>query len=310
MRRSGVFSIFNFQFSILPLLLLLLSAAPAFGWGEAGHAITSEAATLALPTDMPHFFYRSFPQLIWLANDPDRWRGTGDSIEGVNPPDHFIDYEYVAGLQLPNQRYRFIDLLYKSGTLRRYGITTSAVGFVPWRVAELCDRLTGEWRQWRFSTPGTTERRAVEADIIHDAGILSHYVADTANPMHTSINYNGWIMPNPNLYANDCQIHARFERDFVSRAITTADVTPYLAPLQMRTDYFATELGFVRASNALVERTYAIDRDGGFDTLRPVDPQAKKFTAERLAAGASLLRDLWWSTWVSSAKAPARSTAD
>ena len=48
------------------------------------------------------------------------------------------------------------------------------------------------------------------------------------------------------------------------------------------------------------------DRDGAFDVFRPVSPAAKKFTAERLAAGASLIRDLWWSAWQNSAKPPKR----
>jgi len=296
------------SFSIL--LLSLAVASSAFAWGEGGHLMTNEAATLSLPTDMPHFFYRAFPQLVWLGPDPDRWRNAGESIESVNPPDHFLDYEYVAQLQLPNQRYRFIDLLHSSGTLRRYGISTATAGFLPWRVAEVSDRLTGEWRQWRFSKPNTTERRAIEADIIHDAGILGHYVGDSAQPMHATLNYNGWIMPNPNGYVNDCEIHARFERDFVSHAIAISDVVPLVAAPEKRTDYFATELAFVRASNALVERVYAIDRDGGFDTLRPVDAQAKRFTAERIAAGASLLRDLWWSTWLNSANPPKRVTTE
>jgi hypothetical protein len=290
------------------LLLLLLIAAPAFPWGDAGHAITNESATLALPTDMPHFFYQAFPQLIWMASDPDRWRNAGASLDDVNPPDHFIDYEYVATMQLPPQRYQFIDQLYASGTLRRNGISNTTIGFLPWRTAEICDRLTNEWRQWRFSRPDTTERRAIEADIIHDAGLLSHFAGDAAQPLHASSNYNGWVMPNPKGYANDCAIHARFERDFVSRAISTSDVVPFITRPQLRTDYFATDIAFIRASNALVERLYAIDRDGGFDTLRPINADAKQFTAERLAAGASLLRDLWWSTWINSAK-PSKRTA-
>jgi hypothetical protein len=294
------------QRRLFAALLLVLIAAPAFAWGEAGHLMTNEAATLALPTDMPHFFYKAFPQLVWLGVDPDRWKGAGESLDNVNPPDHFIDYEYVADLQLPSKRYQFIDQLYKTRTLRRYGISNSTIGFLPWRVAELCDRLTNEWRQWRASVPNTTERRAIEADIIHDAGLLGHYVGDTGNPLHTTWNYNGWITPNPRGYANDCAIHFRFETQFVSHAIATNDVMPYVAKPQLRSNYFATELAFIRDSNALVERVYQIDRDGGFNVLRPVDPDAKRFAAERLAAGASMLRDLWWSTWVNSSKPPAR----
>jgi hypothetical protein len=49
-----------------------------------------------------------------------------------------------------------------------------------------------------------------------------------------------------------------------------------------------------------------MDRDGGFDVLRPVQREAKEFVVGRLAKGASVLRDLWWSAWKNSAAQPQR----
>ncbi len=291
----------------LPVLLLLLVASPLFAWGEKGHLIVNEAATLTLPTDMPVFFYKAFPQLVWLGPDPDRWRGAGDAEDAVNAPDHFLDYEYVSGLQLPRDRYRFIDLLYKSGTLRRYGIYNSTAGFSPYRIAELSERLTNEWRLWRASAPGSPDRAAVEHDIIRDAGVLGHYIADASQPLHATINYNGWILPNPNGYANDCAIHARFETNFVSRAVDLANVLPMVtqAPT-LRTSYFNAAIEMLEKSNQEVELLYRIDRDGGFSLFGPVPRSGLDFTSRRLAIGASMLRDFWWSTWKASEKPPRR----
>src|SRR5205823_8418860 len=81
--------------------IVLLITSSAFAWGEKGHYLSNEAATFGLPTDMPIFFYKAYPELIFLAYDPDRWRGAGDSLDAANPPDHFLDYEYVAHLDLP-----------------------------------------------------------------------------------------------------------------------------------------------------------------------------------------------------------------
>jgi hypothetical protein len=292
------------------LLLCILPAASLFAWGEKGHYIVNEAATLTLPSDMPPFFYRAFSQLVWNAYDPDRWRGAGDSLDAVNPPEHFLDYEYVADLKLPNDRYKYVDLLYTSGTLRRHGLANSTPGFLPWRIAELCDRLTNEWRQWRAAAPGSRERDFIEADIIHDAGILGHFVGDASNPHHTTINFNGWILSNPNHYAIDCNVHDRFERYFVTHAMSTSVVVPHVGAPTMRTDYFAAALAEARESNSLVETAYRLDRDGAFDLFKPVDPEAADFTASRLAAGASMLRDLWWSTWKVSAKPRRRQTEE
>ncbi|MEA2163808.1 MAG: hypothetical protein QOK37_1935 [Thermoanaerobaculia bacterium] len=273
--------------------------------------MTNEAATIGLPTDMPQFFYRAFPQLTWLGPDPDRWKSSGiPSLDASNLPDHQLNYEYVAALQLPRDRYAFLALLISSGTQRRLGLRNTDPGFLPWRIAEMSEQLTVEWRLWRAAPAGSPERSFIERDIIRDSGILGHFVADASQPLHTTISYNGWIAPNPNGYANDCQIHSRFETEFVSHALSTEDLVPKLAAPQLRADYFDTAITFIRQSNALVEKTYQLDKAGDFSTFRyPISPAGKGFAADRLAAGASLLRDLWWSAWRNSEKPPKRREA-
>lgn len=265
---------------------------------------------MSLPTDMPAFFYRAFPQLVWTAYDPDRWKGAGESSDAANVPDHFLDYEFVEGLDLKPDRYRFIAEMGASQTLRRHGIFNSTSGFLPWRIAELSERLTGEFRQWRASTPGSPERRYLEAGIIRDAGVLGHFAGDSSNPHHATIHYNGWVGPNREHYATDCGTHDRFERFFISHAVSTTDVVPRVATATLRTDYFAAALEMVRQSNGLVEPLYRIDRDGGFDLFKPVSPAGFEFATARLAAGARLLRDLWWSAWKNSEKPPKRAASE
>ena len=284
---------------ILLLFGLLLAATNAFAWGEAGHLMSNEAATLSLPTDMPAFFYRAFPRLIWLGYQPDRLRGP--MIDTVNLPDHFLNYEMVAGLDLPPDRYKYLALMDSSGRRAHLGVSNTEPGFLPWRIAEMADLLTAQFRQWRSSQRGSSERRAIEGVIVDTAGVLGHFVADSANPLHDTVNYNGWVTPNPNGYVNDCLIHARFESDFVSHAVSTSDITPKVAAPVLRTDYFATALHFIKSSNALVERVYQLDKQSAFSEFGAISPEGKSFVTDRLAAGASLLRDLWWSAWKNSA---------
>jgi len=294
----------------LVLILSFLVAPSLFAWGQKGHLMSSEAAAIGLPRDMPPFFLNAAGELTYLGPEPDRWRATGESLDAMNPPDHFLDYEYVAGLKLPPDRFRFIDLLYKSGTLRRHGISNSTAGFLPWRIAELADQLTTEFRIWRATPKNSIEQKYVEHEIVAIAGVLGHFVADSSNPHHTTTNFNGWADPNPNGYAIDCGTHDRFELYFVTQNIDTSDVTPKLAEPVLRTDYFKTAIDFVKTSNSLVERVYQLDKAGDFDLFRkPVSAEAKDFTTDRLAAGASLLRDFWWSAWVNSAKPAKRGAA-
>lgn len=287
--------------------MFFLVAGPGFAWGEKGHGISNEAATYGTPAEMPVFFHKAYPQLVYLGYNPDRWRGAGPSADPHNFPDHFLDYEYVAHLELPRDRYSFLDLLAASGTLRRFGISATTPGFVPWRIAEMTETLTQEWRLWRQSGTGSVERQAIQQNIIFLSGVLGHFVSDSANPHHASIHYNGWANSlNPNRYANDCDAHSRFETQFVSREIAFVDVFPHLAAPVLRTDYFSTALELIRNSQSKIEEIYRIDGHGGFLPRRSTG-ESRAFAISRLAHGASYLRDLWWSAYKNSASpAPRR----
>lgn len=288
----------------LVLLIAVSFALPLLAWGDKGHTIINEAATAGLPADMPYFFLRAFPELTYLGPEPDRIKNAGDSQDAVNLPDHQIDLEETFGLELPRSRYAFMDAMAKADLYRKHGLTHDHPGFLPWRIAELSQYLQKLFAMWR--TADDSDRRAIEREAITVAGLLGHYVADASQPLHTTIHYNGWLAANPNGYANDCEIHSRFETAFVSHAITREDVLPRVAPPELTSDYFATGLALIKESNSLVERVYAIDRDRGFDVLRPVKPEPKEFVVARLAKGASVLRDLWWSAWKNSALPPQR----
>jgi hypothetical protein len=287
---------------VLLLAVALLAAPPLLAWGEKGHLMVNEAAAAATPNDLPPFFHRARSRLTYLGVDPDRWYTGGfPSIRAVNFPEHFLDYEYVAGLQLPADRYAYVDLLYSSGTLRRFGIGNATAGFAPWRIAELAELLTVQWRLWRDAPPGP-ERDQIEENIIFIAGTLGHYVGDTANPHHVTIHYNGWASAeNPERFRTDCETHERFEFDFVTRAIELADVEGEMREPVLRAQYFSAAMAHVRESHALLEELYRMDRDGDFDRGMGTS-RGRSFAARRLAAGASLLRDLWWTSWRESAR--------
>lgn len=285
----------------LVVLTILLAAPSLYAWGEKGHYLANEAATHATPPELPAFFHAAYARLSYLGYDPDRWRGAGPSLEAINPPNHFLDYEYVAHLALPPDRYEYLELLQTSATLRRYGISMTTPGFVPWKTAELAEELEQQWRLWRRAE-FFSDRAQIEESIIRLAGELGHYVADSANPHHATIHYNGWVgVPNKNRYAIDCETHSRFESQFVSKHVELSDVLPHLRPIVPRTDYFETGLELIRDSQSRVEDLYRLDRDRAFAYPRGSDA-GRAFAAERIAVGASCLRDLWVSAYRNSAQ--------
>jgi hypothetical protein len=133
------------------------------------------------------------------------------------------------------------------------------------------------------------------------AGWMGHYVADGSQPLHTTIQYNGWTGPNPNGYTTEHKIHSEFESAFVSENVKAAEVAPLIAPAPvLLTDVFTDYMAYLRHTNSLVEKTYQIEKAGGFAGAGT--PQGKAFTEERLAAGATELRDMIYSAWVKSAE--------
>src|SRR5262249_7349210 len=149
------------------------------------------------------------------------------------------------------------------------------------------------------------KREWIEARVVNDAGILGHYVADAANPHHTTIHYNGWTGINPNGYTKFTQepnqgIHYRFEEEFVKTHIQLKDVLPLIGEKARLIENPREEIWkYLRNSNSLVEQVYILDKREKFNA-ETTSAEHKKFVSERLAAGAQMLRDLWWTAWVTS----------
>jgi hypothetical protein len=297
----------------LAVLVPWLVAAPAGAWTEKGHEMINRLAVERMPPDTPQFFRDAIERITYLGPEPDRWRlpgswmpqGWATDVNILNPasaPDHFIDMEYVAAIKLPRSRYEYLRELEKNGVVKG-DVKLETPGFLPYRIAELTEMLRREWAIWRVApsqTPEEKERkRQVEENIIHTAGILGHYVGDGSNPHHTTWHYDGWLEarePNPEGFTTARGSHLRFENDFVNAAVEITDVRPLVAPLRPVSDFFEDTMAYLRDSNALVRDLYRLDKRHALQIApenAAANAEGKRFTAQRLAAGASMLRDLW-----------------
>jgi hypothetical protein len=266
-------------------------------WGAEGHHIVTRAAGSHLPAELPAFFRNAGHQLEYLGPEPDRWRSRQlKEMDDAWEFDHYIDLENVPqGALEASDRYEFIAALYAAGIDR----PQQFVGFLPWRILEMYQRLLTEFAIWR-NMEGDPRRPFVEARILNDAGILGHYAADATQPHHTTIHFNGWAegVPNPQGFTTARDFHARFESAFVEAHVTFQDVNVLMAtsPTAME-DPRGAIWSEVRTSNAAVERMYELELEHGFDPEASPDPAVKDFVVRRLVAGSELLRGLWWSAW-------------
>jgi hypothetical protein len=290
------------------LALLPFVAVPSsFAWGRDGHLMINRLAAESLPTDVPAFLRtpEAVNEIEYLGPEPDRWRSPAEAeLSSEQAPDHFLDLEYAQLIgKLPRQRYEYIADLYAAGIThpkQAADLRPEKVGFQPYIVSEVWERLKSALRDYRELSAKHKDTKPVEAAVLFYAGWLGHYVGDGSQPLHVTINYNGWVnKDNPNGYTTEHRIHSLFESVYVSANIKAGDVKPLVPAVHPVGDEWDDYMAYLLHSNTLVEKVYQLDKDHGFDGAGT--PEAKQFTEERLAAGAGMLRDLIYAAWVKSA---------
>jgi hypothetical protein len=290
--------------SLALVTLVLAQTEAAFAWGNEGHTAVNHVAAERIPASMPRFLRHAVGEIAYLGPEPDRWRSPSEfSLKNAQEADHFIDLERVSWLDpLPQGRYEFYRKLYE----KRASTTTNPddylpehVGLQPYITMEVYGRLKAAFREYRERQASHQPTRAVQQAIIFYAGWLGHYVADGAQPLHTTIQYNGWVGLNPNGYTTQHGIHALFETAYVAANVTTKDFMGLVKSPERLEDPFGTYLAYLRQSSGLVENVYALEKAGGFTGKG--SPAAFDFTTHRLAAGSQMLLNLWYTAWMESA---------
>jgi hypothetical protein len=280
------------------LCTALFYVPAAHAWGNEGHRMINRLAASTLPADAPAFLHSdtALSEIEYLGPEPDRWRSPAEpELVAVQAPEHFIDLEPADALgPLPHKRLDFESKVFAAGE------RPEKVGLQPWQTDEVWERLKAAMRQYRTMAASHEDTKAVEQAIVFYAGWLGHYVGDGAQPLHTSIQYNGWQGPNPNGYTTAHQIHWAFEGPFVGANIHAADIAAKMTPAKaIDGDMFDGYVAYLRQTATLVEKVYQLEKAGGF--VGEGTPESRQFTAERLAAGASMLRDMIYSAWIDSA---------
>ncbi len=173
----------------------------------------NKLAVQALPSDVPAFLRdaRAQDTIEYMGPEPDRWRGRAEpELSAEQAPDHFLDEEWAdlagspcskgtpgcspSGTMLPKGRYDYIRAL--AAAQARHSelpLNPDKVGMQPWQVEEIWERLKSDMRDYRELTVSHGDVVPVETIILFEAGWLGHYVADGSQPLHATINYNGWV---------------------------------------------------------------------------------------------------------------------
>jgi hypothetical protein len=304
-----------------PFLLATMASIFAFApsaahaWGKTGHAVIDRAAIEALPADGPVFLRKYEDYVVASATQPDAWRGDSENFSKIDEdPNHGWFCEQFAFVKpIPRSRYEFVIALYKQyEKIKASDPATAArtnvrwTGTLPYAAIEAYDRIVVCMRQVRAATAAGNDASVPEQNCAFDVFRLGHYIGDGANPMHDSVNSDGWRGPNPRGYTTDRTVHGRFESQFVDGiALTVNDIAPRIpAPGHAQGDMFEAVLAYLDYSGDKVEEVYKLEQRDHFANL--ADKDVREMVYERTAAGATMLRDMLCRAWAESAKPPAK----
>jgi hypothetical protein len=288
----------------------------AFAWGASGHRLIGQLASQSLPAEIPEFLRtpEAARQIGETAREPDRSKGAGEPHDADADPAHHVvvgdDLKIAHGpllATLPANRESY------DTALRAAGTNEYRAGYLPYAIIDGWQQLVMDLAYWRADVAGAKyaktppertwflkDQYSREGLTVRDLGYLAHFVGDGSQPMHVSVHSDGWgDYPNPNEFSAKRGLHALFEGSFVRNAVSAEDV---LAALPVHRDCRCTiqkrVMDYLSTSQKEVVTLYKIEKSGGFDGAHD---SGKQFATERLAAGASELRDMVVDAWHRSA---------
>jgi hypothetical protein len=293
-------------FSLLIVSAALLLPVLAPGWGDVGHTTINRIAAEKVPANMPQFLKHASRHIGWNGPEPDRWRSNLEKpLNDSQAPDHFIDLEYVDWLKpLPPDRYKFIQAVYEYRVRHPQSEIPlpEKIGFQPYITIEVFDRLKVAFREYRQAQAEGRSTSDAEANAIFYASWLGHYVGDGSNPMHTSIQYNGWVGPNPNGYSTAHDVHSKMETVFVNANPEVTHIADLIRAPKHLDHPFEDYIAYLRESQSKIEQAYKLEKLGGFDGKG--SPESREFIRRQLGRGSQMLLNMWYTAWVDSAQSP------
>ncbi|MGH9380468.1 MAG: hypothetical protein ACRD2Z_07625 [Thermoanaerobaculia bacterium] len=272
--------------------LAFLVPTASTAWHTSGHNSLARAAVARLPGSVPEYFRQGADVVGHVAEDPDVWKhDAAPQLREAENPEHFLDVEDLGGRGLAPQRWDFVE------TLVRRGLAPQRVGVLPYAIVEGTQKLTvafAEHRRW----PGD---EAIRWKTLIYAGQLAHYAGDLAQPLHTTVHYDGRRLPDGSSPRTGIHFLADALFDLVpfDAEAAVADVRP-AAP---RGDLLQAVMTRFWSSHGQVDRVYDLETamravdDGGEST-----PRLAAFARERFRDGTEFLAGLLLRAWEDSAK--------
>jgi hypothetical protein len=235
-----------------------------------------------LPAELKPFFMKHQEELVLRVIDPDLWRTLG----WPEDPHHFLDFGVKEYGPYP---FKELPRDYDAALAKFGRRTLERNGLLPWRQQEIFGNLRRAFETMRRG--GTNPAQ----DIILFSAVMSHYIQDAHQPLHSTINYDG-------AETGQQGVHARFESELFERFQSRMSISPAgPRPLTMPRDAaFDVLLESFRLVDALLDADRkAIAGRAAYDDVyfesffKSVKPMMEQQIARAITATASLIMGAW-----------------
>ncbi|MCS7091289.1 MAG: ThuA domain-containing protein [Verrucomicrobiota bacterium] len=300
----------------------------ARAWDYEVHRSIVDLALGALPTNFPAFVHEPMARerLLFLSGEPDRWRNTSADItfSHATAPDHYLDVEDLAPIglrlhELPLFRYEFafrvLDARARNPERfdpippqRDRDRSQAFPGFLPWTLSECVSRVKSAFAFLHAcESYGAYPEETINAreNVLYAMGILSHFVGDATQPLHTTRHHHGWVGDNPHAYTTNRGIHAWIDGGYFEQTggIQVETLRKRLRVAQVREEavtpdgLFRMLTGWLEEQHRQVEPLYALQKQGKFSGLGVEGIEGRLFLETQVVAAAQMLADLWTTAW-------------
>jgi len=266
---------------LLALAIAVLTPRPVAAWGYVAHRIVVENAAPALPAPLAAFYAANLRLLSDASIEPDSLlRGREGDKEARR---HYFNLDELS-------RPPFRDLPFDEDEARSmFGDERlERAGHLPWRILSVLDQLRDAHRKKDW------------AKVVSRSGWLSHYVADSYQPLHTTRNHDGRDSCNQG-------VHAAFETDMIDRLkaryrLETALPTTFVAEVirEPRRFVFGEILGnyelvdeILRADTAAM---LAVKRQRS-DYYEEMEGSVGRLARRQMSRAAATTANLWYTAW-------------
>lgn len=312
--------------------ILLAAAPPASPWGLRGHTLVNLAAVEGIPADGPVFLRPLKGYVGHLGIVPDTWRSHAEPYLRISEdPNHgwylgAFDFlkeiprsrtehtlrvydEYQRTRARNPERAKELNIRYTGTTaysaMEGYERVKAGMRLYRNATAQASGMFTSMASRYASVSPAFNDPEAVRdmlaRDIAFYLGWLGHYIADAAQPLHNTIHHDGWVGPNPANYTRDPNIHGLFETEFVDLMLADeAGVNAAMRAPRHLDDPWAAIHAHMAEAAKYVEEVYRLEQQGAYKDKD--NAAARALVNQRLAAGASFLRDLAYTAWIESAR--------